>query len=274
LVVINEQECKLDAQNSDQLQRLRTHIINDPHYVTLDDARFFPDIGPDTAKKLELLGIPEKFTPPRLRIYYDDLHLSAFRQSIEIRIQPQHTDPTGADSYTQVIKIGNNKSAKNGLFERMEYTTHQTTPIPDLCCIEGPQQENLQKAFGAKNLSKAKIFPLIRILSQRWQIEYHPDGDPHTRIEYAHDVAIGETCTGHTWHLYQAELELKAGNPNMLINEQKRLMQAFDFLTPGAHSKPSAGFHELTALLSQAKIREKALKSLTPGAFKVLDKTT
>ena len=264
----HEQECKLDARSAGQLRRVRKHIIDVSHYVTLNDEKFLPDV----MKGKKMLGVPESFTPPRIRIYYDDILLSGFRNGVEIRVEHKAEINAEESQYKQMVKIGNNTAEDDGIFARIEFPARLINSIPSLNNIDSRQQKKLRDIFEVKDLSKIKLLPLIQIVSQRWRIEFHPDGNRNTRIEYAHDLGVGQTFTGYTWKMHQAELELKSGNPASLMREKKRLMETFNFFTPGLRSKPSAGFDVLSAALSRPEVRKLAQKELTPGVFKVLNK--
>ena len=265
-----EQECKLNARSVGQLRRVRKHIIDDSHYVTLNDEKFLPDV----MKGGKMLGVPESFTPPRIRVYYDDVNLHGFCNGVEIRVELKPQSLSDEDRYKQVIKIGNNTTDDDGIFDRIEFPARLDDPAPDLGLsnLDGKQKKKLKDIFEVKDLSKIRLLPLIQIVSQRWRIEFHPDGKRDTRIEYAHDFGIGQTFTGFTWKMYQAELELKNGGSAALMREKKRLMETFNFFTPGMRSKPSAGFDVLSAALSREGINKAARKVLVPGEFKVLKK--
>lgn len=264
----HEQECKLDARTSKQLERVRKHIIGDPHYVTLNDEKFLPDV----MKGEKMLGVPESFSPPRIRVYYDDIQLNGFRSGVEIRVEHKAESNPDEPQYKQVVKIGNNTAETDGIFDRIEFPARLADSTPNLNAVDSRQQKKLKDIFEVKDLSKVKLLPLIQIVSQRWRIEFHPDGNRNNRIEYAHDLGVGQTFTGYTWKMHQAELELKCGNPAALVREKRRLMETFNFFTPGLRSKPSAGFEVLTAALSHPELRKRAQKELTPGTFRVLSK--
>ncbi|HEY8191333.1 MAG TPA: hypothetical protein VIG74_02825 [Alphaproteobacteria bacterium] len=260
---LHERECKLDAQNASQLATIREHIITDPHYVTLNDPRFQPDL----MHGMELLGVPENFSIPRVRVYYDDIDLNGFRNGVEIRVEPKECTEK---PYKQMVKIGSNNASADGVFDRMEYPAKLPSPQPDLSLLKNGAQKKLKDVFGVSDLADVKLLPMVMLVSQRWKIEYHPGGDPAMRIEYAHDTSRGQTFTGFSWDFFQAELEMKAGDATILPREKKRLLDRFNFLSPGTRSKPSPGFDALAAALAQPEIRKAAQKSLKPGAFKVL----
>jgi hypothetical protein len=262
-----ECECKLDAQHIDQLKLIRDHILSTPHYLLATD----PVLRPALIQDMELLGVPENFSGARTRIYYDDINLNGFRNDVEIRIEPKRKEAGEDNVFKQMVKIGGNRATdRDGTFDRREYPVKLPSPVPDLSLVKNGGRRKLQDVFGVDDLANVKLLPMIMLVSQRWKIEYHPEGDTATRIEYAHDVGRGETFTGFRWDFFQAELEIKAGNAAILPREKRRLLDSFNFLSTGTRSKPSPGFEELTRVLVQPETRKAAAKDLKPGFFQIL----
>ena len=104
-----------------------------------------------------------------------------------------------------------------------------------------------------QSILDVKLYPLLVIASQRWKIDYHPDGDKNTKIEYASDVGHGIDITGYEWDIYQAELELKKGDLSVLTREESYLREHFNFLKVESHSKPTPGFENLSSIITSSK---------------------
>lgn len=259
--MFNEVECKLDARSVAQLRRVRGHLLKDPHYVSGVEGKF----SSPAFQGRETLGRPEELSGFRVRTYYDDAHLTGYRQGVEIRIEPK------GDLYKMTVKIGANRP-DGGLFRRKEYAVQLKNPVPNFSTLDPKARRYLQEIYGVKNINRLKLRPMIEITSQRWRYEYHPGGDPKTLIEYAHDVAQGRTFTGFTWPLFQAELEIKSGNAAALEMEKKRLLRIFDFFREANVSKPSPGFEDLIMVLDRKQMQKFVREKLKAGQFKVFKK--
>lgn len=263
--VFREQELKLNVPGVDQLNQVREHLIHDPHYKTDSDLK---RQRPAVAAGMPVLGKPEEiYTPLRTRIYYDDVKLHGFAQGVEIRIEERGDSKS---PFKQVIKIGGNVAGKDGTFDRAEYSSPLKTGVPDLSVLDQEQKDKLKAIFGVAKVSDIELRPLVMMVSQRWRYEYHPGGDADTLVEYAHDVARGQTFTGHQWDLYQAEIEMKEGDASALAREERRLRDTFNFFQADSRSKPSPGFEVLKAQLAAPEAQEFVRRTLTPGRFQVL----
>jgi len=263
-----EQENKLNAENERQLKMVRRHLLTDPHYVT----DFSPDFRPDLLQGMRLIGVPQKFGMPRIRVYFDDIDLRGFRNDVEIRNAFERKSMSEQFQYKQVIKVGANEVTEDGVFERVEYAAKHDSPVPNLDLVKNGMSKYLRDVFEVTDLSKVKLLPFILIASQRWRIEYHPDGDKRTCIEHAHDVARGQNIFNFTWDLFQIEFELKHGKRAVLQPEKQRLLDMFNFLSPGTESKPTPGFNALAdgPFLDDRRLRKKVQEQLQAGQFRVL----
>lgn len=263
--LFRERELKLDADGADQLEQVRRYLISHPHYRTPGDLK--AATPPAMAQDMAVLGKPDEiYTPLRLRVYYDDAALRGFSSGVEIRIEARND---GRHPFKQVIKMGNNVAGDDGTFCRDEYSAPLKSAAPDLSVLGAAEKKALKAIYGVCKLDAVALRPLVMMASQRWRYEYHPDGDPATRIEYAHDVARGETFTGYRWDLYQAEIEMKAGDPACLAGEERRLRAAFNFFRAAHRSKPSPGFDVLAGQLSAPGARAFVDRVLEPGRFHV-----
>ena len=114
--------------------------------------------------------------------------------------------------------------------------------------------------------------PVLRMISQRERIPYHPEGNPDILIEMALEpIHVGETFTGHRWQLPKIDLEIKIGpdkdglRHSLLAFEQKRLCKIFP-LKQQLVSSPTEGFEAIAeametdagrAAFDKLKTREK-----------------
>ncbi len=272
----NELERKLNASNLEQLQRIMAYVLADPHFVVLpkkDEKQGKDDKKGKHGKsrELKMLGIPQTMGGKRLRNFFDDLATSGFADGVEIRIQqnPDHATEGGTE-FLQVIKIGDKASPENPTLERMEYPAELTANKPDLHVVSNGNREFLKRIFNVASLSNVELFPLVETESQRWKIKYHPDGDPHTKIELACDSVSGTACTGFEWEMFQVELEMKKGDPAVLKREVERLKRKFPFLREETESKSAPGFHAIREAFKNDDMRRAAAEQLTPGTFVIV----
>ncbi len=260
--VFNEREHKLRASSTAQLNRVRNFVLSNAHYVPAYEA----PLAHGLLDGMELLGPPESTSAMRVRVYYDDEKLHGYRNGVEIRIEPR------VKEHKLVVKIGDNVAdKKEGGFDREEHVGKLKSFRPDFKGLDAPARNRLKKVYGVKNVDDIKVRPMIMIVSQRWRYVYHPAGNKKASIEYAHDVARGQTFTGYEWGIFEAELELKKGNPAVLRREEARLLRAFNFLSHGTYSKPSPGFDVLQRiLLADDDTARKFVKTeMKPGPFQV-----
>lgn len=263
--VFRERERKLNARSAHQLDKVRAYVLQDPHFVTLNDLR----LSLPLLKGLPL-RVPQEDSSLRLRTYHDNSVLSATRSGVEIRIEDRSFGSDNEWPFKQVIKIGEAASQANHTLDRLEFTSKLQKAQPDLENVKGDRADYLKQAFNARSLNKIRIYPLIQIASQRWKLLYHPDGDKDTQIELATDIGRGQTVDGFTWDMFQLEIEMKKGDPAWLEKEEARLMQNLPFLTSETRSKPSPGFDHLGTLLALKNNREIVRQKLKDGTFHIL----
>ncbi len=257
-----EQERKYNVRHPNHVGLLQQSIIADDHFVTLD----YPPFRSDLMASVGLIGAPQEITAPRQRFYFDDLRLSGFLNGVEIRIEPRRQGREEGWPFRQVVKIGEPGSAEQHTLQRMEYPARLRALKPDLTVVGNGNGRYLADVFNVKSLARAVLHPLLRIHSQRWKMEYHPEGDPDTLIELALDVGRGQTLSGYVWDIRQLELEIKAGDPQTLDAEERYLRTRFPFLEPEFRSKPTPGFEILGSFIDVQG--PKPLKKLAQaGAF-------
>lgn len=260
----HEQERKLNASSVAHLVKIQDFVIADAHYVTLNDPRFAGDWLSDMP-----LHVPQSNSDLRFRHYFDDPKLTANRAGIELRVEYRGDKSADGWPYKQVIKVGASGSEEDHTLDRLEYPAKLRRGLPVLEAVEGAGASFLKAAFNKNKLADVQLFPLIQIVSQRWKLLYHPDGDKDTQIELSTDMARARAFTGFTWDLFQVELELKKGDPQILADEEARLRKIFRCLTVETRSKPAPGFDHLTGILDKKPMRDFVRTNLSQGRFRV-----
>lgn len=233
----HELECKLDANSDNDLIKLREFVLDNPAHFTPVLDRVHHGIPKDMLSEFD---VPLEITEPRIRLYFDDIKLSAYAQGIEIRQEPR---PGGG--VKQMVKLGGNATADNPILDRMEYGANIKKFGVDLSVLK-PDRIRKQVKSALKN---KELKPLVCMVSQRTRLKYHPSGDPLTTIELGFDTPCrGHAMGGFKWSAPQLELELLSGDINSLHAEAAFLTNLFA-LTPNLTSKPFRGFEHLKTFL-------------------------
>jgi len=234
----HERECKLDASSDAVITRVKDYVLSHPKI-------FMP------VTKGSLLGVPKslKFatpfevTEPRIRLYWDDVNLTAQKNGIEIRQEPR---PKGG--IKQMVKVaGGAGPAKGVVMDRMEHSANLDHFGLDFDEIKDPDlRRHLKKLFGRKILK-----PVICMVSQRMKLNYHPGGDKKVLIELGLDAPCkGYVFDGYSWNNPQIELELVTGTNTKILEREAALLQKLFKLAPTTSSKPAVGFRHLQTLLA------------------------
>jgi hypothetical protein len=245
-----EREIKINAPDCETLDAIKTYLLNDPHYVS----KTAPERIPAYLNGLSF-HTAQSETPLRARFYYDDLNLSAFKNGIEIRLEPKKQQGK-AWVFDQTVKIVKTASDDaHTMLDRLEYKDLVKGRIPDLTDLPREVKDRLKDIFNVERTKDIHLHPLLLTVGQRWKMAAHPDGDKNTLVEYATDRARGFTADKKfQWDILQIEMELKKGGSDVLLAaERQRLTSRFNGLIVETHSKPTEGF----VCLDQLSGREK-----------------
>lgn len=260
-----EREIKINAPDCETLDAIKTYLLNDPHYVSKTAPERIPPYLNDLS-----FHTAQSETPLRARFYYDDLNLSAFKNGVEIRLEPKKQQGK-AWVFDQTVKIVKTASDDtHTMLDRLEYKDLVKGRIPDLSDLPREVKDRLKDIFNVERTKDIHLHPLLLTVGQRWKMAAHPDGDVQTLVEYATDRARGFTADRKfQWDILQIEMELKKGGSDKLLTAERQcLTSRFNGLTVETHSKPTEGVHYLDRLNGQGKsaLAKTVQKSQSPFA--------
>ncbi len=248
-----ESERVLVAQNQRVIQQIIDHVKEcERRFVTREKANIAPVLPDRYLSRMEF-QVPTEITPPRERAYFQDRHFFLRSLEAEVRQEPR------LGAYKQTTKIGSGgATSTDSTLDRMEQASRITGFGFNVYAIGDKDLRNklLEK-------SPTLIKPVLRMVSQRERICYHPNGDPDVLIEMALErIHVGQTFNGFAWSKPKIDLEIKMGpeekgmRHSILAREEKRLRELFgSALTKELASSPTPGFEALEEFLSTDKGR-------------------
>lgn len=237
-----ESERVLYAENTRTIHEISRHVkACDKVFVTPDHPDLAPILPAGFGTKFK---VPTDVTPPRERAYFQDRGFLMRDLQCEVRQEFR------IDGYKQTTKVGGNATKIDPTMDRMEQASKLLSFGFNVYAIGDKQ---VRDALLSQATSQGK--PVLRMISQRERIPYHPEGDPDILIEMALEpIHVGETFTGHRWLLPKIDLEIKIGpdkeglRHSLLAFEQKRLCKIFP-LKQQLFSSPTEGFEAIEAAM-------------------------
>ena len=247
-----ESERVLVAENQRVIQQIIDHVKEcERVFVTREKGAIAPILPSRYASRMEF-QVPTEITPPRERAYFQDRDFFLRSLEAEVRQEPR------LGAYKQTTKIGGGATSADSTMDRMEQASKITGFGFNVYAV-GDNLVREQILTRAPTLVK----PVLRMVSQRERICYHPEGNPDILIEMALEkIHIGQTFNGFVWSRPKIDLEIKLGpektgmRHSLLAAEEKRLCKIFGgVLTKQLASSPTPGFEALEDFLSTDKGR-------------------
>ena len=239
----HERECKLDAPSDAVLARVKDYVLSHPKIFT--PVTRSPHHGVPKSMRGKF-STPMEITEPRIRLYWDDVNLTAQKHGIEIRQEPR---PKGG--IKQMIKVAGAK-AKGPVMDRMEHSANLDHFGLDFDEVRDDTLRDYLKTLLGRKIMK----PVICMVSQRLRLNYHPGGNPDVLIELGIDAPChGYAFDGFNWHNPQIELELVYGPSTKILEREAALLRKLFDLAPTTSSKPAVGFKHLQTLLAKPEGR-------------------
>lgn len=213
-------------------------------------------VAPSIPKGFEEMRfeVPFERTSPRERVYF--LDRDGYLREINCEVRQELKQGV----YKQTTKVGEGGKSHDSTMDRMEQASKTRGFGFNIYAI-GDREIQAQILENATSLIK----PVLRMVSQRTRIPYHPEGNPDIEIEMAIEpVHFGQTFTGYTWGVPKIDLEIKVAPEKMntamrhslLAREEERLMSIFP-LKRRIISSPTEGFEEIQDSMRNAVARER-----------------
>ena len=193
------------------ITRIIRHVENcRDYYVTADDARLAPPVPPSLAQT-QAYAPPLEITFPRVRYYFLDRNGVLRQIDCEVR---QEQRPHGV--FKQNTKLGKGGTETDPTLDRMEMPARLISFGFNAYAIS---DDRLRRQIIEEVEGPCK--PVLRLVSQRQRISYHPDGERNVVIELAAEpVHFGETFTGFAWSSPKLDIEIKEGPKNPILRRQ------------------------------------------------------
>ena len=219
-------------------------------FVTPDKPQFAPVLPAG----LDFDYLPmQEITAPRERPYCLDRDGRLRALKVEVRQEVKN------GSVVQTTKVGNGASSLDSTMDRWEQKSILGDRFGFNVFAIGDDKAR------ANILESLESYPknVLRLISQRIRIPYHPEGNPDLLIELALEpLHCGETFTGHVWHTHKIDVEIKKGpskaqtalRHSILAREEERLMGIFP-LTRQLVSSASPGFDAIMEDMAKDKHR-------------------
>jgi len=214
-----------------------------------------PDLAPTIPPEFDVFfEFPTERTAPRERAYFLDRDGYMREIMCEVRQEAWH------GGYKQTTKLGKGGTRYDPTMDRMEQRS-KTCGFGFNVYAIGDEDAQVSILRNASSLVK----PVLRMVSQRTRIPYHPEGNPNIEIEMALEpIHFGETFTGYKWFVPKIDLEIKivpenyttAMRHSLMAREEERIMSIFP-LKRQLKSSPTPGFDEISNSMQNAAIRQR-----------------
>jgi hypothetical protein len=243
-----ESERVLRADTPQTINQIIEHVrACKTEFVTPEHPCLSPALPPEFAFDF---AVPTEVTVPRERIYFLDREGKLRELHVEVRQERKE------GLIMQTTKVGNGANFHDSTMDRMEQKSKLKGFGFNVYAI-GDKDARHQILDEVISIPK----PVLRLVSQRTRILYHPEGNPNVRIELALEpLHFGQTFTGYQWMVPKIDIEIKVGPAKkdkalrhaILAREEERLMSLFP-LTRELKSSATPGFEAIDECLRRGQ---------------------